>query len=47
MTIKHIMHKLISDTQLLESITVLTVYSNKETSLDLDVNNHANFYSLF
>lgn len=47
MTIKHLMHKLISDTQLLESITVLKVYSNKDSSLVLDVNNHGNFYSLF
>lgn len=47
MTIKHLMHELISDTQLLESITVLKVYSNKDSSLVLDVNNHGNFYSLF
>jgi len=41
------MHELVLDTQLLESIRVLKGYSNKETNLDLDVNNYGNFYSLF
>lgn len=47
MTIKHLVRELRLDTHLLETITVLKVYSNKETSLGLEVNIYGDFYSLF